>query len=116
MAPIPVKPLSQPLESVKERFCRLATLWHQETDFLSSMEEANKHPAYQEIIQLGPEVVPFLLRDLEDNHTHWFNALQAITGENPIPESASGNIPTPISAKPNSMTCSDISDVSSIDI
>lgn len=57
------------------------------------MSEADNHPAYQEIIRLGPEVIPLLLRDLEENHTHWFTALEAITGTNPVPPSASGKIP-----------------------
>ena len=43
------------------------------------MEEAERHSAYQEIVRLGPEVVPLLIRDLADNHTHWFAALEAIT-------------------------------------
>jgi len=37
-------------------------------------------------------VVPYLLRDLEDNHTHWFCALREITGVNPVPAAAAGNI------------------------
>jgi hypothetical protein len=82
-----------PDETVEERFRRLAAAWHRETDYLSSMEEAEHHPAYQEIIRLGPEVVPLLLRDLADNHTHWFAALEAITAARPVPASAAGNIP-----------------------
>ena len=81
------------METVEERFRRLAAVWHRATDYLSSMTEADNHPAYQEIIKLGPDVVPFLLRDLADKHTHWFSALQAITGANPIPRSVAGNIP-----------------------
>ncbi len=56
------------------------------------MEEADSHPAYQEIIRLGPEVVPLLLRDWEDNHTHWFTALEAITGARPTTAAVAGNI------------------------
>jgi hypothetical protein len=95
MAPIPAKetPAAQPTETVEERFRRLAAVWHRETDHLSSMSEANSHPAYQEIIRLGPDVVPLLLRDLEENHTHWFGALRGITGANPVPAAAAGNIP-----------------------
>jgi hypothetical protein len=95
MASVPAKfpPAPTPPETALERFRRLATAWHRETDYLSSMAESDRHPAYQEIIRLGPEVVPLLLRDLEDNHTHWFGALSAITGANPVPESAGGNIP-----------------------
>jgi hypothetical protein len=57
------------------------------------MAEADNHPAYQEIIRLGPDVVPLLLRDLADNHTHWFAALEAITAARPVPPSLAGNIP-----------------------
>ena len=62
------------------------------------MTAASNHPAYQEIISLGPEVVPFLLRDLEDNETHWFVALRQIAGVNPIPSTAAGNVPKMIEA------------------
>src|SRR5713226_5316505 len=94
MIPTPAKPIPEtPAETVEERFRRLAAAWHRDTDYLSSMSEADSHPAYQEIIRLGPEVVPLLLRDLEDNHTHWFGALQAITGANPLSASTPGNIP-----------------------
>ena len=84
---------SPPTETVEERFRLLAAAWDRDTALLSSMSEANSHPAYQEIIGLGPEVVPLLLRDLEENHTHWFAALRAITGANPVPKSAAGNVP-----------------------
>ncbi len=57
------------------------------------MNAASEHASYQEIIQLGPAVVPLLLRDLEDNETHWFIALRQITGANPIKPSAAGIIP-----------------------
>jgi hypothetical protein len=94
MATTPIKPAPDAApETVEQRFRRLATAWHRDTDYLSSMEEADTHPAYQEIIRLGPEVVPLLLRDLAANHTHWFTALEVITGARPVPASAAGNIP-----------------------
>ncbi len=87
-----------PAETVEERFRRLAAVWHRDTDYLSSMEESERHPAYQEIIRLGSAVVPLLLRDLADNHTHWFAALEAITGAQPVPASLAGNIPRIVEA------------------
>ena len=95
MSSISIKgsPGTPPREPLEERFRRLAAAWHSETAYLSSMTEASSHPAYQEIIRLGPEVVPLLLRDLEAHHTHWFAALRAITGAEPIPPQAAGNIP-----------------------
>jgi hypothetical protein len=95
MAAIPDRqaPTTPPTETLEERFHRLAAVWHQGTDHLSSMAESANHPAYQEIIRLGPSVLPLLLRDLQENHTHWFTALKAITGAQPIPKSDAGNIP-----------------------
>ncbi len=94
MSTAPVKPTPDaPAETVEERFRRLAAVWHRDTDYLSSMEESDRHPAYQEIIRLGPAVTPLLLRDLADNHTHWFTALEAITGARPLSAAVAGNIP-----------------------
>jgi hypothetical protein len=99
MTSIPIQqPPPPPAETVEERFRRLAATWHRETDFLSSMSEASSHGAYREIIALGPPVVPLLLRDLEEHHTHWFAALRAITGANPVPASAGGDVPRMVEA------------------
>jgi hypothetical protein len=91
MASLPVKPIAT--ESIEERFRRLAATWHKAVAHHSSTTVRNYHSAYREIIGLGQDVVPLLLRDLEENHTHWFCALREITGTDPIPKSAAGNIP-----------------------
>ncbi len=100
MASIPIQqtPAAQPAETIEDRFRRLSALWEGAAGHRSSMTAASDHPAYREIINLGPEVVPLLLRDLEENETHWFIALRRITGVNPIPASAAGNIPQMVEA------------------
>ena len=80
MTTIPTKQAAAEKETITARFQRLAATWHKATDHLSSMSAASSHPAHQGIISLGKEAVPLLLRDLEDNHTHWFIALREITG------------------------------------
>jgi hypothetical protein len=50
------------------------------------------HPAYQQIIGMGREVVPLILRELEREPDHWFWALKAITGEDPVPEQHRGRV------------------------
>ena len=62
------------------------------------MTAASCHPAYQEIISLGPAVIPLLLRDMEDNETHWFSALRILTGVNPLSAAVAGNIPLTVAA------------------
>lgn len=87
-----------PVESIEARFHRLADTWERATAHLSSMSAASEHPAYQEIISLGADAVPLLLRDLAETERHWFIALAKLTGANPIPPSAAGNVPKMINA------------------
>jgi hypothetical protein len=85
-------PATRPAESIEERFRRLAAAWHQAVTHHSSSSLRYEHPAYQEIIGMGPAVVPLLLRDLEVNRRHWFAALKAITGANPVAPTDAGKV------------------------
>jgi len=82
-------------ESLEERFHRLADRWKADPEvFLSSsITKKSQHPDYQAIIAMGWEVVPLILRELAIKPGHWFVALHAITGENPVPEDCHGNLP-----------------------
>ena len=85
---------AQPVEreSIEQRFQRLANQWREETAHLSSMTKRVMHPAYQSIIGMGPEVLPILIRELQDNPNHWFWALRAITEEDPTQPEDAGNL------------------------
>ena len=96
--PIGKNSVFQPSTNVRRRFEELAAAWHKAVGHHSSSTLRNKHPTYQEIVRLGPEVVPLLLQDMEKNHTHWFAALRQLTGADPIPDSAAGNIPKMVEA------------------
>lgn len=87
-----------PPETVEARFQRLAATWEKAVAYHSSSTIREDHPAYLEIATMGPAVVPLLLRDMEANETHWFAALQRITGANPVPAADTGNIPRMIAA------------------
>jgi hypothetical protein len=79
--------------AIAEQFETLAARWKAATAILSSTTAMVTHPDYRAIIALGAPVVPLLLRDLEREPTHWFEALQAITGDDPVPREHWGNIP-----------------------
>jgi hypothetical protein len=79
-------------ESVREKFQRLANRWHKAVAHLSSSSKRESHPAYQEIIAMGNPVVPCLLGDLATMRRHWFTALTAITGANPVAQEDAGDI------------------------
>jgi hypothetical protein len=74
------------------RFLALVQAWKEETRLLSSIHDMVAHPAYLQIIGLGKEALPLLIDELRREPDHWFVALQAITGINPIPSSACGNV------------------------
>lgn len=86
------------VDKIERRFLALATTWRDAVAHQSSTSVRVNHPAYREIIALGPAVLPSLLREMESNQTHWFTALREITGENPVPESAAGNVAAMVQA------------------
>ena len=76
----------------RQRFTELADQWEIETVFLSSSGQASKHPAYQEIIGMGKQAVPWILERMQAERGHWDLALGNITGANPVKRSDWGNI------------------------
>lgn len=81
-----------PKETVAEKFNRLASVWRDETAYVSSSSELVAHPAFREIVGMGPAVIPFLLGELEKRSGHWHRALHQITGADPVPPADRGNI------------------------
>src|SRR5437773_8167335 len=79
--------------SLASRFRALADQWKAETALLSSSSALAAHPAYRAIIALGPPVLPLLLRELEREPVHWFEALKEISGEDPVRPEDWGRIP-----------------------
>jgi hypothetical protein len=68
-------------------FAELADTWERETRLYSFPERKAMHPAYQEIIGMGPQALPLILRRLEERGPdHWYWALAAITRKDPAAE------------------------------
>jgi hypothetical protein len=64
-------------------FRSLADQWYRETGMLSMMQKKALHPAYQRIIGMGKDALPFIFQELKQRGGHWIWALTAITGEDP---------------------------------
>ena len=62
-----------------------ATRWKRETQHCSSVTKMVMHPSYRRIMGMGPDALPFILRELREHPDHWFVALNAISGEDPAP-------------------------------
>ena len=91
-------PLKTTQTSLEAEFQSLARQWKEACGLLSSTSAMVAHPAYQAIIELGQPVVPLLLRELEKEPVHWFEALKAITGEDPVSPKDWGNVSVMASA------------------
>ena len=73
-------------------FLELVEQWRRETGMLSVTSKISIHPAYQRIIGIGQPVVPLIMRELEREPDHWFWALSAITGANPVKPEQRGSL------------------------
>lgn len=83
---------SDELSSHETRFQKLAAAWREERGVQSSIPEIAMQPSYQQIIGMGEAAVPLLLRELNARPDHWFWALKAITGEDPVPAQKRGRV------------------------
>lgn len=80
------------LKDLAARFRELTNEWKRRSRHMSSPVQIAMLPEYQQIIGMGPSVLPLMLRDLRETGDHWFWALRAIVGSNPFGQAESGNI------------------------
>jgi hypothetical protein len=77
---------------VDDVFRKLVAEWKAAVAPLSSTTARVNHPAYQKIIALGQAAIPLLLRELQEQPNHWFAALRALTGADPVEPSDRGKV------------------------
>lgn len=78
--------------TVEQRFHAMKERWIKERGPASAISRLAMHPAYQQIIGMGEAVVPLIMGELERQPDHWFWALNAITGANPVHKASQGKI------------------------
>jgi len=79
-------------KDVSYQFHGLVNEWREDIRFTSSTSKMCSHPAYLRIIGMGEKILPFILRELEREPHHWFVALEAITGNDPVNQEHIGNV------------------------
>jgi hypothetical protein len=72
-----------PSTAPRDTFKELVAKWRHDTDHISSITKTVMDPSYQQIMGMGPPVVPLILEELRDHGGHWFWALRFITRQNP---------------------------------
>ena len=77
---------------LRRQFHQLTRWWKRDTEYQSSPTRIAMHPGYQRVIGMGRDALPFILKDLKATQAPWFWALQAITGEDPVPPEDRGYI------------------------
>lgn len=78
--------------TTEERFHRLANEWREQAGYLSDSRRKAMLPSYQAIIGMGLPVLPLILEELQRESNHWYWALEAITGEDPVPADVNGDM------------------------
>jgi hypothetical protein len=79
-------------EQIRSRFVTLRDKWKRESRYLSNTAQMAMLWPYQQVIGIGMDAVPLILAELEREPDHWFWALEAITGENPVSADALGDV------------------------
>ncbi len=77
-------------EQLRQKYLKLREEWEEGTATISSLTIQMEHPAFQEILQLGPDVIPFILEDIQHEASWIIIALPILAGERPTirPEDA----------------------------
>lgn len=80
--------------SVEASFKSLVAKWRDERakSPTSDLSKILMLRPYQEIIGLGPEAVPFILKEYQLRPHHWWWALEMITRENPATPQMKGDL------------------------
>ena len=79
-------------EALKQRFNRLRDAWREESFFSSKHGAMLSSSAYLSIIAMGKDALPFIFNEMRQQPEHWFIALNAITGINPVKKENRGDI------------------------
>jgi hypothetical protein len=83
---------SEAVEATSQRFRTLAARWKANRGPRSTVKSMTQEANYLAIIDIGEPALPFILAELVREPDHWFAALRAITGVNPVPPEDKGNL------------------------
>ena len=89
---VTVAPSTSRESSLASRFERLRDDWKEQSEYLSNTTQMTMLRPYQQIIGLGPSVIPMILDELSREPDHWFWALEVLSDENPVAAEDVGNV------------------------
>jgi len=68
------------IAELEKEFHKLVRQWEDETSFHSSLGEIFTNEAYQRIMAMGRDALPWIFSELQRRPRHWFYALEKIVG------------------------------------
>jgi hypothetical protein len=86
------------LETLEHEFNQLAEQWRNETGMASFVRQKAMHPAYQKMIGMGKDALPFIFRELKERGGDWLWALEAIARPQINPALGTTNFKDAVSA------------------
>lgn len=92
------QPLVEPPINARALFKLNYHRWLDDSEFDSLPEMMREHESYQAIVGRGERVLPLIAAEMRRHPSFIFLALEDITGENPVPEWALGNLEATTSA------------------
>lgn len=87
-----VASIHEQTESLRDEFAALAQQWKEETAGDATGTAILLHPAHQRIVGMGQPALPLILEDMREHGGHWFAALRAISGQNPVAREDQGRV------------------------
>jgi len=79
------------LNEIEYKFKHFKNEWIKQIGYHSNPDIVYNNENYKEIINLGDKVVPFLIKDLNENNGDWLFALSTILNVDPIKKENIGN-------------------------
>ena len=78
--------------NIRDNFQMLTSEWKEKSRHMSNTAQMVLLKCYQRIIGMGSPALPLILEEMRREPDHWFWALEAITGENPVPPEEAGKV------------------------
>jgi hypothetical protein len=80
------------VSELETQFQELASRWREETAIYSTMVHKAMNDNFLDIVGMGPDVIPCILREMERRPDHWFKALKHLAKTDPVADQDRGNV------------------------
>jgi hypothetical protein len=82
----------------RDEFAKQYAQWLEDSEFDSLPDQMKAHESYKAIVAMGERILPVIAAELRKRPSFLFLALEEITGEDPVPDDAEGNLHATIDA------------------